>query len=75
MTELAGNSPSAGDNQHDSRSSSEGKAVLCDEEQPAIVENKTRDEPPDGGYGWVCVICCFLINVCNIIFTFIAILH
>lgn len=20
------------------------------------------DVPPDGGYGWVCVACCFLIN-------------
>ena len=23
---------------------------------------KARDEPPDGGYGWVCVACCFWIN-------------
>lgn len=21
-----------------------------------------QDEPPDGGYGWVCVACCFWIN-------------
>ena len=23
---------------------------------------KACDEPPDGGYGWVCVACCFWIN-------------
>ena len=29
--------------------------------QPSGVE-KAGDEPPDGGYGWVCVACCFWIN-------------
>jgi hypothetical protein len=23
---------------------------------------KPIDAPPDGGYGWVCVVCCFFIN-------------
>lgn len=25
-------------------------------------EKYNRDVPPDGGYGWVCVACCFWIN-------------
>lgn len=31
-------------------------------EQPQIEEKKETDEPPDGGYGWVCVACTFFIN-------------
>lgn len=23
---------------------------------------RTADEPPNGGYGWVCVACCFWVN-------------
>lgn len=25
-------------------------------------ESVTIDVPPDGGYGWVCVACCFTVN-------------
>ena len=30
--------------------------------QPAAEISASSNEPPDGGYGWVCVACCFLIN-------------
>lgn len=30
-------------------------------EQPIPAVNAV-DQPPDGGYGWVCVACCFWIN-------------
>jgi len=28
----------------------------------ATHEPQVKDEPPNGGYGWVCVFCVFLIN-------------
>lgn len=31
-------------------------------DQPQVEEKKEVDEPPDGGYGWVCVMCTFFIN-------------
>ena len=31
-------------------------------DQPPIEKKEEIEEPPDGGYGWVCVACCFLIN-------------
>lgn len=31
-------------------------------DQPQIGESREPDEPPDGGYGWVCVACTFFIN-------------
>ena len=31
-------------------------------EQPQAEEKAEVDEPPDGGYGWVCVMCTFFIN-------------
>lgn len=27
-----------------------------------VAATAKQDVPPDGGYGWVCVLCCFLIN-------------
>ena len=33
-----------------------------DPEQTRQPEIKSLDVPPDGGYGWVCVACVFLIN-------------
>ena len=31
-------------------------------DQPQAEEKRVVDEPPDGGYGWVCVVCTFFIN-------------
>ena len=31
-------------------------------DQPQLEEKVEVDEPPDGGYGWVCVMCTFFIN-------------
>ena len=31
-------------------------------DQPQVEEKIEVDEPPDGGYGWVCVMCTFVIN-------------
>lgn len=33
-----------------------------DPEQPSQPYESNVAEPPDGGYGWVCVACCFFIN-------------
>ena len=31
-------------------------------DQPQVEKKRELDEPPDGGYGWVCVMCTFFIN-------------
>lgn len=41
---------------------SEKTISATDPEAPAALEDKPADIPPDGGYGWVCVGCVFLIN-------------
>lgn len=33
-----------------------------DLQQPALTNTSHVDVPPNGGYGWVCVACVFLIN-------------
>jgi len=48
--------------QNGSRRSSGTTATPSDVEQHAATSEKQVDVPPDGGYGWVCVACCFLIN-------------
>jgi len=48
--------------QHIGSSNDPEKTVAApDGEQPLPVV-ESIDEPPDGGYGWVCVACCFWIN-------------
>ena len=44
------------------RTNSEKTLALADEEQSPDPENVPVGAPPDGGYGWVCVACCFWIN-------------
>ena len=64
MTQPALNEAAAHiENQHDTLSSSKRTAAVLDEEQSVVAGERKPDEPPDGGYGWVCVICCCLINV------------
>ena len=46
----------------DSRRSSGERATVSEGEQNARMHEKLVNTPPDGGYGWVCVACCFLIN-------------
>lgn len=40
---------------------SEDSIVSDRDPEPAVPEERI-DVIPDGGYGWVCVACCFLIN-------------
>ncbi len=44
----------------ESKSSGNASPIL----DPSIdnTDSDGEEEPPDGGYGWVCVIVCFLIN-------------
>ena len=48
--------------EHGSGTGSEETIAKSGTDQPQVEEKKIVDEPPDGGYGWVCVACCFLIN-------------
>ncbi|KAL8703387.1 MAG: hypothetical protein Q9201_003443 [Fulgogasparrea decipioides] len=41
---------------------SEKTAAEHDPETAQSIENRAADVPPDGGYGWICVACCFWIN-------------
>ena len=36
--------------------------AVSDEAATNVLSEHKAHEPPDGGYGWVCVVCCFLIN-------------
>jgi len=44
------------------KSGSETTLAGVGADQPQVEERKEVDEPPDGGYGWVCVACTFIIN-------------
>ena len=44
---------------HEEENASEKTDV---EQAPPTLPKVDDDTPPDGGYGWVCVACCFFIN-------------
>ena len=48
--------------EHGSGTGSEETITEPGTDQPQVEVKKIVDQPPDGGYGWVCVACCFLIN-------------
>jgi MFS family permease len=71
MTENALSSNSTPAKQDQQPSTREARLLrspeTCDCEQQGqqlqnILNKAESDIPPDGGYGWVCVACCFLIN-------------
>lgn len=48
--------------QHSGSSNDSEKTVAAPDGEQPIPAVESIDEPPDGGYGWVCVACCFWIN-------------
>lgn len=56
-------SPTASANKPNSCPTSSGTRIAGpDAGQPQVEEKIEVDEPPNGGYGWVCVACTFAIN-------------
>lgn len=51
----------ANDNQAD-HDPADNEPVNIDPEQAQLPAHIVVEAPPDGGYGWVCVVCVFLIN-------------
>ena len=45
-----------------SRTRNETESEQTDVVQTPSTLPKVEDAPPDGGYGWICVACCFFIN-------------
>ena len=53
--------------------SSPSLRLSVDQRQPSPIHSRDREYvPPDGGYGWVCVICVFLINAHTWGFNFVS---
>lgn len=48
--------------ENQSQTASENTITAEDPEQSSPPQESNVAEPPDGGYGWVCVACCFFIN-------------
>ncbi len=47
------------------RSAIEDTAAALAETDPGIEEEKAVDELPNGGYGWVIVVCILALNACT----------
>jgi MFS family permease len=59
---LSLDSPTSGSMEQIRRAETASEKTVDVEQPTTVSDDKASDLPPDGGYGWVCVACNFLIN-------------